>query len=86
MYQQRSRVINFRVSDEELNRLKAATALQGARSMSEYARAVLLGAASGGSASPEGESVVLNRLNVLESDVARLVEVIVDRKTSPKSE
>ena len=42
MQKTRSRVINFRVTDDEFNRLKTASNLGGARCLSEYARDVLM--------------------------------------------
>ena len=43
MYQVRSRLINFRVTEEEFQHLKAACALQGARCLSDFARNTILG-------------------------------------------
>lgn len=39
----KNRIINFRVTDEELARLKSASDLHGARCMSDFARTVMLG-------------------------------------------
>jgi len=38
----RNRIVNFRVSQEELQVLRAISAKHGARSLSDYARAVML--------------------------------------------
>jgi hypothetical protein len=74
----RSRLINIRVTDEELERLKAAAALHGSRCLSEFARFVMLGTATDqtGPASESLDSklfVIDRRLAVLESNVARLI-------------
>jgi hypothetical protein len=78
VYTLRRRLVNFRVTDEELERLKTAAALQGSRCLSEFARFVMLGSADT-QISPAPESVdsrllmLDRRLAVLESNVARLV-------------
>ncbi|MBL8214994.1 MAG: hypothetical protein JNK87_30020 [Bryobacterales bacterium] len=38
----RNRLVNFRLSEEEYERLKASCALHGARSLSDFARAAVL--------------------------------------------
>lgn len=43
MYQLRSRLVSFRVSEQELEHLKSASALQGARCLSDFARNATLG-------------------------------------------
>ena len=45
MYQVRSRLINFRVTEEEFQHLKNASALRGARCLSDFARNTILGSA-----------------------------------------
>ena len=82
----RSRIINFRVSEDEFRRLKAATTLQNARCLSDFARTATLRVASGlephnGSNGPGTELQSLDRrLAVLESNVARLVDVLSNSK------
>src|ERR1017187_9362681 len=39
----RTRLVNFRVTDEEFERLKTASGRQGARCLSDFARGVMLG-------------------------------------------
>src|ERR1035437_8185908 len=82
----RSRLINFRVTDEELEQLKTAATVQGARCLSEFARLVMLGTATGAQspAAPESLdgklSLLDRRLNVLEANVARLVDALASEK------
>lgn len=77
MFNVRRRLINFRVTEDEFERLKLAAAVQGCRCLSEFARLVMLGTANGHS-SPAPESLDSQmmlfdrRLAVLESNVARL--------------
>ena len=86
MQKVRSRLINFRVTDEELDQLKAAATVQGSRCLSEFARFVMLGSATGaqfsaGSESLDGKlSLFDRRLNVLEANVARLVDALGEQK------
>ena len=80
----RNRIINFRVSEDEFRRLKAASTLQNARCLSDFARAATLRVAG----NPDSETVrndgdllaLDRRLATLESNVARLVEVLMDSK------
>jgi uncharacterized protein (DUF1778 family) len=77
----RSRLINFRVTDEELEQLKAAATLQGSRCLSEFARLVMLGTATGAQDPPDGKlSQFDRRLNILEAHVARLVDALAGEK------
>jgi uncharacterized protein (DUF1778 family) len=78
VYKVRRRLINFRVTEEEFERLKVAAALQGSRCLSEFARFVMLGTAgTQACATPESFDSKLSmfdrRLAVLESHMARLV-------------
>jgi len=75
----RSRLINFRVTEDEFQQLKAAAAVQGCRCMSEFARMMMLKTVSdGGNRGPEELDTQMTslsrRLATLESDVARLTE------------
>ena len=82
----RSRLINFRVTDEELEQLKAAAAVQGSRCLSEFARLVMLGTATSAQLPSVSESLngklslFDRRLNVLEADVARIVDALGERE------
>ena len=79
MLKVRSRLINFRVTEDEFQQLKAAAAVQGCRCMSEFARMMMLKTVSdGGNRGPEELDTQMTslsrRLATLESDVARLTE------------
>ena len=81
MYKVRRRLINFRVTDDEFEQLKAAASLQGCRCLSEFARSVMLGSANGqlspASAAVDSQMNLFDRrLSVLESNVARLVDMV----------
>jgi hypothetical protein len=82
----RSRLINFRVTDEELDQLRTAATVRGARCLSEFARLVMLGTAAGAQfpvvpESLDGRLSLLDqRLNVLEANVARLVDAFGERE------
>ena len=73
----RSRLVNFRVTEDEFQRLKTAASLQGCRCMSEFARMVMLGSSGGQwkpeAKAPDNQMVLLDkRLTELESNVTRL--------------
>jgi hypothetical protein len=79
----RNRLVNFRVTDEELRRLKTASTLQNARCLSDFARTVILDSTQGFDRQSEaidpmtGELVAFNRrLARLESTVTRLVNAL----------
>ena len=85
MDQVRNRLVNFRVTDEEFRRLKAASTLQNARCLSEFARSVVLRTA--GKESPSGATGVEDklvafdrRLAVLEGHMAALVDALKSSK------
>ena len=74
MYKLRSRIVNFRVTDEELEQLKTASAIQGASCLSDFARTIVLAVAKG--ALPAGSEARLvsfeHRLNALEAGLTYL--------------
>jgi hypothetical protein len=83
LYKTKNRIINFRVSDEELDRLKVASNLHGARCLSEFARAVILGTAAGSSPATGSEGcddgkiqTLDSRLAAVESDLARVINIL----------
>ncbi len=80
----RNRIINFRVSEDEFRRLKAASTLQNARCLSDFARAATLRVAGNTDAEPDrlrsdtDIHALDRRLATLELHVARLVEALTD--------
>ncbi len=71
--------MNFRVTDEEFERLKSASALQGSRCLSDFARSVMLTTAvpspqpaAPGEPGSDRLLAVERRLSALESSVARM--------------
>ena len=79
----RNRLVNFRVTDDELRCLKTASTLRQARCLSDFARSVILESALGPDRGPEPHDLVTgqmlsfgNRLARLESAVARLVSAL----------
>ena len=75
----RTRLINFRVTDEEFELLKTASDRLGARCLSDFARSSMLNQSK---CPPASESVndrmntFDRRLTVLERSMARLVDAI----------
>jgi hypothetical protein len=75
----RTRLVNFRVTDEEFERLKTASGRQGARCLSDFARGVMLGSPNLRSCANSDEDRLLSfdrRLVALELSMARLVEAL----------
>jgi hypothetical protein len=85
----RKRLIVFRVTDEEYARIKATSDSQGARCVSEFARAIMMGGRGRSDiAHDSADSVDLNnklrsvehRLGMLELYVSRLSEALSNSK------
>jgi hypothetical protein len=79
MSKPRTRLVNFRVTDEEFDRLKTASGRQGARCLSEFARCVMLGQPNLRPAPGSYDDRLLafdRRLTSLECSMARLVEAL----------
>jgi uncharacterized protein (DUF1778 family) len=74
----RSRLVTFRVSDEEFQNLKTAATVQSARCLSDFVRHVALQSVRAGAADPvAGQLFDLDRrLAQLESDVARIAKAV----------
>ena len=76
----RNRLVNFRLSEDEVDRLKASCALQGARSVSDFARSAVLdrmeaGAPPAHSAAPR-QYQMDSRIAELESQVGQLLNLM----------
>jgi hypothetical protein len=87
MYKIRSRLINFRVTDEEMELLKSASALNGSRCLSDFARSVMLSSAASPTGSrdrePPEEKRLLSmeqRLSQLECALARVLDRMESRR------
>jgi len=86
----RKRLVNFRVTDQEFERIKTASDRQGARCISEFARAVMLGGDKLGGVSDGAGSFTVNdkllsferRLAMIELYVARLADGVPKSKAS----
>jgi len=83
MVKTRSRLVNFRVTDEELRRLKTASALEGARCLSDFIRSLVLESVRGFAPAPEHAKSVTDQMSAfdhrlvqLESNVARLIGAV----------
>jgi hypothetical protein len=83
----RSRLINFRVTDEEFHRLKTASARHNARCLSDFARTAILERAPSVDAVPESRDAVSDclqafdrRLTRLESNISRLFDALADAR------
>ncbi len=78
MYRVRKRLLNFRLTEEEYEQLKTASAQHGARCLSDFARSLILASLSGpapNGVQPAENMVALDhRLSVLETAVARLMD------------
>jgi hypothetical protein len=71
MRQIRSRLVNFRVTDEELKQLKTASDRQGARCLSDFARSIMFGGTY-----DDRLLRMDHRLTGVEQSMARLVEAL----------
>jgi hypothetical protein len=67
----RTRLVNFRVTDEEFERLKASSDRQGARCLSDFARSIMFGGTY-----DDRLLTMDHRLTGVEQSMARLVEAL----------
>ena len=95
MLKRRDRLVNFRVTEDELSQLKLASDRQGARCLSDFAREASLASARLGLArrTAEGEPVMEHRLrgwdqrlSLLESRLSRLASALADPQAAEASE
>ena len=77
MSQTRTRLVNFRLTDEEFEQLKTASSRQGARCVSEFVRHVILTAPNRCPASSSYDDNLMlfeRRVATLEQSMTRLIE------------
>jgi hypothetical protein len=90
MYRLRSRIVNFRVTDEELALLKTASALRGSRCLSDFARSVMLETANvpaPPSSHDACDSRIVSleqRMDALESNFQTLQSAVVPESPAEK--
>jgi hypothetical protein len=77
----KNRIINFRVTDEELARLKSASDQHGARCMSDFARDIMLKTVTESASAKDGDGQIEEkihsldgRLTSVESDLSRVIK------------
>jgi hypothetical protein len=86
VFKPRNRLVNFRLSEEEFEKLRASCSLYGARSLSDFARAaVMRSVASGHSSEPAdcqpiqfttAQVPMTNKVNDLEHRVVELTRLV----------
>ncbi len=85
----RKRLVNFRVTEQEFERIKIASDRQGARCISEFARSLMLGTLTSDSPSDFSQSIqekLLShdrRLAMLELHISRLVDTLCGSNPHP---
>ncbi len=67
VYRPRTRLVNFRLSEEEFQQLKETCARSGARSVSDYARSSVLSGALGAATAAVGAPMLDERFERIES-------------------
>jgi hypothetical protein len=83
--------VTFRVTDQELERIKTASDRQGARCISDFARAIMLGSAESDTGANSADFSNVNaklvsfeqRLAMIELHVSRLADALPDSKAEP---
>ena len=68
----RRRLVNFRLTEEEYQRLRTASEAQGSRGLSEYARNTILNSLH----NPGEQGCLTDRLTVFEAAMERLTEAL----------
>lgn len=84
VFNPRNRLVNFRLSEEEFERLRASSALSGARSLSDFARNAVMRSVAQNTVAPppvEAASPTIDRKVLeLETRVSELVSLIESLK------
>jgi hypothetical protein len=81
----RSKIVSFRLSDEEYDSLKSVTASRGARSVSEFTRSVACNMRAGenGAEKIEDSLRILNdRMKALDHRIQMLTQVLEEKNAS----
>jgi hypothetical protein len=81
----RSRIVSFRLSDEEFDSLKSVTASRGARSVSEFTRSVAcnMGVGENGAEKIEDSLRILNdRMKALDRRIQTLTQVLEEKNNT----
>ncbi len=81
----RSRIVSFRLSDEEYDSLKSVTASRGARSVSEFTRSVAcnMGSSENGAEKIEDSLRMLNdRMKALDRRIQMLTRVLEEKSST----
>ncbi len=88
----RTRLVNFRVTDEEFQRLKTASSLKKARCLSEFARSAILETARACEPGSDPADPLADRLqdfdrrlSRLESNMSRILNAMVATKSAAVS-
>jgi hypothetical protein len=68
--QPRTKLVNFRVTEDEYEKLRSASVARGARCLSDFARVAVMQAAGGAATSADPD--FHRRIAAIESEVARL--------------
>jgi hypothetical protein len=83
LHKLKNRIITFRVTDDELIRLKGASNYHDAKCLSDFVRTVMLGIASDPSSNAVAETPdqaglesLYARLAAVESDLSQVVEML----------
>ena len=78
MITRRTRIVSFRISDQEYEELIGLCAVRQARTVSEYARLATLGQCHNATAAQPQEALrdVYRRLRLLDGEVKRLANLI----------
>ncbi|MFN8811528.1 MAG: plasmid mobilization protein [Acidobacteriota bacterium] len=80
VYRPRTRLVNFRLSEEEYQQLKETCARSGARSVSDYARSsVLSGAAQAGALAASFPSERIDQIESLLRRIDSRLENLIHR-------
>jgi TolA-binding protein len=88
MLKRRSRIVSFRLSDEEYNSLKSVSAMRGARSVSDFTRSVACNMNAGENGNENGNGIdkiedelrTLNdKMEALDHSIQMLAEEIKEK-------
>jgi hypothetical protein len=83
VFRPRNRLVNFRLSEDEFERLRSSCAQHGARSISDFARSSVLHRLEGVPASSAATQLV-TQFGELERRVVQLIQLLDSQVAQPK--
>lgn len=84
VFRPRNRLVNFRLSEDEFDKLRSSCAQHGARSISDFARSSVLRRLEEAPLSGAPPAQLSNQFGELEQRVSQLIQLLSNTSPGPK--